>query len=188
MSLKLYFVRHGQSEANLCDFFYDDADAELTMFGKGQAMGVGKELKAMNVGFTAVYCSPYERARATCEIALESAGMKGRKVIYDQRLIERKFEGLFGKTITHEEWVELCSYESGLAASLGVETVEDLEERARSFVEEIKRKYPVGNILVFSHGLFGIAVHTVVYGHPESDSTYGVKLLKNCEIEIFDLQ
>ena len=188
MSLKLYFVRHGQSEANLCDFFYDDADAELTMFGKGQAMGVGKELKAMNVGFTAIYCSPYERARATCEIALESAGMKGRKVIYDERLIERRFEGMFGQGVTDELWRELCSYDSTLAESVGVETLESLEDRARSFIEELKRKYPVGNILVFSHGLFGIAMHTVVYGRPDSETTFGVKLLKNCEIEVFELQ
>lgn len=188
MSLKLFFIRHGQSEANLCNVFYDDSEAELTMFGKGQAVGVGKELKEMNVGFTAIYCSPYVRAHDTCSIALQAAGMKDRKVIYDDRLIERRFDGMFGQAVTREMWAELCSYDSTLAESLGVETLDSLEARARNFVEEIKRKYPVGNILVFSHGLFGVAMHTVVYGRLNAENTFGVKLLNNCEIEIFELQ
>ena len=188
MSLKLYFVRHGQSAANLCESFYDDAEAELTMFGKGQAMGVGEELKEMNVGFTAIYCSPYERARATCEIALQYADMKGREVKYDDRLVERGFKGLYGRNITHEQYVELYDYDSDLSEEMGVETLDHLEERARSFIEELKAKYEVGNILVFSHGIFGLAVYTVINGRPASGSMYDLRLLKNCEMKVFDLK
>ncbi len=188
MSLKLYFVRHGQSEANLSESYYDDREAELTMFGKGQAMGAGIKLKEMNVSFTAIYCSPYERARSTCEIALQSAGMKGREVNYDERLVERQFGGLFGKNITHEQYVELYNYDSDLSEEMGVETLDVLEERARSFIEELRTKYTVGNILVFSHGIFGLAVYTVLNGRPASGSMYDLRLLKNCEIKIFDLK
>lgn len=187
MSLKMYFVRHGQSEANLNDFCYDDSGAELTMFGKGQAVGVGKELKEMNVSFTAIYCSPYTRALDTCSIALQAAGMKGREVIQDDRLIERRFDGLFGKFLDKQLWKELCTYESDLAETLGVETLDEMERRARSFIDEMRVKYPVGNILVFSHGMLGIAMHTAVYGRPDADTTFGVHMLKNGEIEILEL-
>lgn len=188
MSLKMYFVRHGQSVANLRDDFYDDAKAELTMYGKGQAMDAGVKLKEMNVGFTAIYCSPYLRAMDTCAIALESAEMRDRKVIYDDRLVERQFDGLFGKDITHEQYVELYNYESDLSEKMGVETLDHLEERARSFVEELRMKYTVGNILVFSHGIFGLAVYTVLNGRPNSASMYDLRLLKNGEIKVYELK
>ena len=188
MSLKLYFVRHGQSEANLSDLCYDDSEAELTMYGKGQAVGVGKELKEMNIGFTAIYCSPYTRAHDTCSIALQAAGLKDRKVIYDDRLIERRFDGLFGKTFDEEVWKGLCTYDSDTSETLGVETLDELERRARSFIDEMRVKYPVGNILVFSHGMLGIAMHTAVYGRPDTNTTFGVHMLKNCEIEILELK
>lgn len=188
MSLKLFFVRHGQSEANLTDMFYDDANAELTTFGKGQALVVGQELKRLNVGFTAIYCSPYERARSTCAIALESAEMRDRKVIYDNRLMERQFDGLFGKTVTHEQYVELYNYESDLSEKMGVETLDHLESRARNFIEELRMKYIVGNILVFSHGIFGLAVYTVINGRPNSASMYDLRLLKNGEIKVYELK
>ncbi|MBR2659103.1 histidine phosphatase family protein [Candidatus Saccharibacteria bacterium] len=188
MSLNLYFVRHGQSVANLSKRFYDDAKAELTMFGKGQAMDVGVKLKEMNVGFTAIYSSPYLRAMDTCAIALESAEIKERKVIYDDRLVERQFNGLFGKTITHEQYVELFDYESSLSEQMGVETLDHLESRARNFIDELCVKYAVGNILVFSHGIFGLAVYTVLNGRPNSASMYDLRLLKNCEIKVFKLK
>lgn len=188
MSLKLYFVRHGQSEANLSKVFYDDAEAELTMYGKGQAMGVGQELKEMNISFTAIYCSPYERAKSTCEIALQSAGLKDRTIIYDDRLIERQFDGLFGKIITQDEYVEIFNFDSDYDEEVGIETLEHLEERAKNFIEEIKAKYSVGNILVFSHGIFGLAVYTVLNGRPSTGSMYDLRLLKNCEIKVFDLK
>ena len=188
MSLKLYFVRHGQSVANLSERFYDDSRAELTMYGKGQAMDVGVKLKEMNVGFTAIYCSTYLRAMDTCAIALESADMRDRKVVYDDRLIERQFDGLFDKDITHDQYVELYNYESDLSEKMGVETLDHLETRARNFLEELRMKYAVGNILVFSHGIFGLAVYTVLNGRPNSGSMYDLRLLKNCEIKVFDLK
>lgn len=188
MSLRLFFVRHGQSVANLSERFYDDANAELTMYGKGQAMDVGVKLKEMNVGFTAIYCSPYLRAMDTCAIALESAEMKDRKVIYDDRLVERQYDGIFDKDITHDQYVELYNYDSNLSEEMGVETLDHLEARARSFTEELRAKYIVGNILVFSHGIFGLAVYTVINGRPNSASMYDLRLLKNCEIKVFDLK
>ena len=188
MSLKLYFVRHGQSEANLRDDFYDDAEAKLTEKGKTQAAEAGALIKDLNVEFAVVYCSPYERAKSTCEIALKFAGMGSSKIEYDDRLVERQFDGLFGKEITLEQYIEFYNYRSDLSERWGVETLEHLEDRARDFIEELRAKYDSGNVLVFSHGVFGLAIETVVNGRPASGSMYDLQLLKNCEMRMFELK
>lgn len=187
MSLKIYFVRHGQSEANLRDDFYDDSEARLTRFGKEQANELGAKLKDLNVKFSAIYCSTYKRAIETCEIALEPANNINCKIYYDERLIERQFDGLFGRNITHEQYVELCDYNSNLSEKLGIETLPQVENRARSIIDELKEKYNEGNILVFSHGIFGLVIQSVLCGYPKSGNIYDLELLKNCEIKIFDI-
>lgn len=188
MSLNVYFVRHGQSEANLRKEFYDDAEAGLTLMGKAQAAEAGELIKNFRVRFVAVYCSPYRRAKDTCALALESVGLNNYKIIYDDRLMERQFDGLFGKEYTKEQYIELYDYSSDLSERVGVETLECLEARARDFVDEMKAKYSSGNILVFSHGVLGLAVETVVNGRPASGSMYDMRLLKNCEIRKYELK
>ena len=188
MSLDLYFVRHGQSEANLCKWFYDDAEAELTLKGKVQAAEAGESIKKLGVRFAAVYCSPYRRAKNTCMITLESASLESREIIYDDRLMERQFDGLFGKEFTKEQYIELYNYGSDLSERLGVETLDQLEARARDFVDEVKTRYDSGNILVFSHGVLGLAVETVVNGRPASGSMYDMQLMKNCEMRIYRIR
>lgn len=187
MSLKIYFVRHGQSEANLRADFYDDSKAKLTKLGEQQASKVGTKLKDLGVVFSAVYCSTYERAIKTCKIALNSASNIDCEVHYDERLIERQFDGLFNRDITHEQYVELCNYNSGLSEKFDVETLPQVENRARSIINELKEKYNEGNILVFSHGIFGLVVQSIVDGYPESGNIYDLKLLENCEMKVFDI-
>ena len=188
MSLDLFFVRHGQSEANLCKWFYDDKEAELTLKGKMQAVEAGEYIRDLGVRFAAVYCSPYRRAKDTCMIAMESAGLERYEIIYDDRLMERQFDGLFGKEFAKEQYIELYNYGSDLSERLGVETLDYLEARAKDFVDEIRAKYDSGNILIFSHGILGLAVETVINGRPASGSMYDMQLMKNCEIRIYELR
>ena len=188
MSLKLYFVRHGQAESNLCEGFYNDAEAELTAIGRVQAEELGLFLRNLNEKFVAVYCSPYKRARDTCAIVLKYTKMEYYDVAYDDRIIERRFDGLFEKTVSTKDYIELYDYDSDLSKSLGVETLDHLEDRARSFIEELKTKYESGNVLAFSHGVFGLAVHTVVNGRPASNNMHDLQLLKNCKFQIFELK
>lgn len=192
MSLKIYVVRHGQSVANISEYFHDDSTDELTMAGKMQAMDAGYKIKHIKetekVDFDAIYCSPYERARATCAIALEAAGMKRRKVHYDERLRERDLDGLHGKKFDRELWIALQNFNSDLAEKEGIETYDVLENRAQSFIEDVKTKYPNGNVLVFSHGLMELAIYTTQYGRPVTGSTYDLRLLKNGEMRIYTIK
>lgn len=188
MSLKLYVVRHGQSVSNIEEIFHDDKNDELTKKGMQDAIAAGIEIRNLGVSFDAIYCSPYERARATCSIALEAAGMKRRKVHYDDRLRERDLDGLHGKRFDRELWIALQNFNSGLAEKEGIETLDSLEDRARSFIKDVKEKHPNGNVLVFSHGLLELAIYTSTYGRPASGSTYDLRLLNNGEMRIYTLE
>lgn len=182
MSVNLFFVRHGQSVANLQDFFYNDEDAPLTPLGREQARATGRNLKEMGVHFDVVYCSTYERARETCELALKEMGMDGTYVVIDRRLEERKFNGLVGKMATKEHYRELLHYYSNRSIIDGVEPIEDLEVRAQSFLDSMKKQYDGKNILVFSHGHYLMAVYAVVHGRPENGDYNEIRLLDNGEI------
>ena len=182
MSVNLYFVRHGQSVANLQDFFYNDEDAPLTPLGREQARETGRRLKELGVHFDVVYCSTYERARETCRLALIEMGLKEEDVIIDRRLEERKFDGLVGKTASEEHYRELFDYYSNRAVVDGVEPIIDLEMRAQDFLDYIKQQYDGKNVLAFSHGHFLVAVFAIVYGRPESGDYNEIRLLNNGEI------
>ncbi len=191
MSLKLYVIRHGQSDSNLAERFYDDSKADLTTLGKAQAMDVGMRIvDELGRNVDAIYCSTYERAKATCAIALEYARMKSRKkdVVYEDCLVERNLEGLYGEPFNSDHWKALQNFQSDLAEKEGVETLDEMEARVKGFLEEVKSKYSDGTILVFTHGLLELAFYTTIYGRPESGTTYDLRLLKNGEWRIYEIE
>lgn len=66
--MRLYFVRHGESEANVSrQFSHKDQETHpLTPTGIEQAKALSQKLS--NIRFTAIYSSPLLRARQTAEI------------------------------------------------------------------------------------------------------------------------
>jgi broad specificity phosphatase PhoE len=66
--MKLYFVRHGESEANVAKVFSNQKHElhPLTQTGREQAQTLAEKLR--DVKFTAIYASPMLRARQTAEI------------------------------------------------------------------------------------------------------------------------
>ena len=66
--MKLFLVRHGQSEANLHSYYTGQCDVPLTDLGREQAKEAGR--KIANVSFDKVYTSDLCRASETCKIAI----------------------------------------------------------------------------------------------------------------------
>ncbi len=99
---RLILVRHGQSEGNTAaesaasagldriDVPARDPDVELTELGRKQAASFGRWLGELpqDERPTAVWTSPYTRARTTGEIALERAGIEAQRRV-DERLRDR---------------------------------------------------------------------------------------------------
>ena len=69
--MKLYFVRHGESEANTLRVISNrESPFGLTALGKQQALILADRLK--DIPLTAIYSSPIRRARETAEILSQS--------------------------------------------------------------------------------------------------------------------
>ena len=65
--MKLYFARHGESEANVQQIFWDQPHGYgLTDRGREQAQALADSLA--DVEFSALYCSPILRAAQTAQI------------------------------------------------------------------------------------------------------------------------
>lgn len=66
--MKLYLVRHGQSEGNVKQLWYGSSDLPLTALGREQARRAGEKLR--DIPLSVCYVSPLIRARDTAELAL----------------------------------------------------------------------------------------------------------------------
>lgn len=68
--MRVWVVRHGQSETNEMGIWGGQSDAPLTEKGKADARRVGMLLESYGVCFDAVYASDLTRAKTTAQIAL----------------------------------------------------------------------------------------------------------------------
>ncbi|HEU0293377.1 MAG TPA: histidine phosphatase family protein, partial [Anaerolineales bacterium] len=69
--MKLYFVRHGESEANILHVISNrESSFGLTSLGKQQAQTLAEKLKDVHI--TAIFSSPILRARETADILSKS--------------------------------------------------------------------------------------------------------------------
>lgn len=67
MPLRLYLIRHGETEWSLSGQHTGRADIALTAHGEDAARAVGQRLR--NIAFSHVLTSPLQRAQQTCALA-----------------------------------------------------------------------------------------------------------------------
>ena len=151
----IYFVRHGVTDWN--ENITPDgrhsakcqgrADIPLNQNGIAQAIELSKTLK--DIKFDKVFCSPLTRTKQTCELILGSLD----DVVFDDRIIERDFGEFEGLTKEEFDFYGFCNKNSGMKFEKA-ETVESIENRVFSFLDELKQE-PNQNILIVAHGGVG---------------------------------
>ncbi len=73
--MRLYFVRHGESEANVLSIISNRGFKHgLTEKGRGQAATLAQNLKGASI--TRIYASPLKRAVETAKILAEAWGVE----------------------------------------------------------------------------------------------------------------
>lgn len=162
--LKLYIVRHGQTEWNLVEKFQGQLNSPLTEKGKMKIRETARNLE--NVVFSAVYTSELGRTIGTAEIILENNNFEKNKDVNKKLKLERlaelneiyfgKWQGLNFKEIflkypeeAHNYFYDVKNY---CAKNVGGEELKDGLERFLNGLKKIVSKNDGGNILIVTHG------------------------------------
>lgn len=179
--MKVWVVRHGETNLNKQKFMQGITDEPLNEIGISQAQQARKTVE--NIRFDAVYSSTLCRAVKTASII---GGVSEDEVIKDPRIIEvnfgkyelRKFTKIGPRLTIH--WL----YPEIFPAPTTVETPKQIRARAQAFIDELKTK-DYENVLICSHGYF-----MRTFGHMlanDGKQSSWKDFCKNCEIREYDL-
>lgn len=143
--MKIVFIRHGESEANIAHRINDDParSVNLTERGRAQAEAAAHSLSKMR--FTHAYASEFPRAQQTAKILLRTHACP---LGIDARLNERR-SGMDGLPV--DGFNDLVRPDPLHVRPLHGESFLEQMERLRSFMEEIAARHPDGLILAVSH-------------------------------------
>ena len=174
--MKLYYVRHGQTDWNVESKMQGGAsEKELNEIGIKQAEEARELLK--NKKYDIVISSPMNRAIKTAEII--NSG-KNIEIITDERIRERMLGELEGHQVTPEREKEIWDYNKNVDIK-GGENLHQFEKRILDFVNEIKEKYSNKTVLVVAHGGVAKVLKSYLYGMPKDNNLSSIPM-KNCEI------
>ena len=158
--LKLYIVRHGETEWNVIKRFQGQLNTPLTEKGIKKLKETGKKLE--NVLFDEVYTSELGRTVASAEIILnENRGYRNKKL--ELKKLAELNEVYFGvwQGLTYEEVFlkypeEANNYfynvKNYKAENVEAENLKDALERFLKGINKILNRHKSGNILVVTHG------------------------------------
>jgi broad specificity phosphatase PhoE len=142
--VELWVVRHGETEWSASGKHTSRTDIPLTDHGRKRAEELREYLKGTK--FDAVFVSPMQRARETCEIA--GFGTQAR---VDDGLKEWDYGIYEGKT-TAEIRAGVPGWSVWKDAILGGETVEHVGERADAVIARALSAAPSGGkVALFAH-------------------------------------
>lgn len=173
--MKIYVVRHGETNINLENKINSLNNDDLNETGINQAINVGEKLK--KIDYDIIICSPLERTKHTANLL----NCKNAPILFDERLLERDF-GIYTKyPIDKIDPNDLWSINPKQDYK-DAETVDSLLKRVFDFLEDIKNKYNNKNIVLVTHGGTSKAISSYFYGLP-SDGTIAKYKHDNCEIQ-----
>ncbi len=151
VSLKLYFLRHGETIYSQRGAFCGDLDPELTAAGTQMAKAFAEAHRSIN--WSAAYVSPMKRTIATAKPLCDAVGLE---MQLRDGLKEIRYGKWENKTLDYVKHHYLEEYIRWLAEPAwnppdGGETSVEISSRASPVITEIQEKYPSGNVLVVSH-------------------------------------
>lgn len=178
--MKIYMVRHGETNWNKEVRMQGISDVRLNEEGKYQATVTSGILNKIN--FDICYSSPLIRAYETANIILSG---KDTKIIIDDLLIERNMGDYEGGAPYNS--VEYWDYKKNLSDH-NVESVRTILQRSDKFVEKLKEKHNDENILIVSHGAFIRALYHSINGYDEDTDLYNGFKMDNCEVVMLEIK
>lgn len=175
--MKIYAIRHGQTDQNLNKIVQGWTNHPLNEFGIKQAYQMGHYLKHHNYHFDRIISSPLVRSVKTAEI-IQSIMNTNHLIEIDTSFIERDFGVFEGESV--DETIKIISVKNFKRD--GYEHDEALLQRIECGVKNLYKKYPNDSILLSCHS--HVSKSLLVLSDP---ITYSFRtFLNNASMCIFD--
>ena len=170
--MKLFMIRHGQTEANAGNYYAGQTDAKLTELGKQQAAAIAPVLAG--IPFEKVYSSDLSRAYVTQQLALP--GMVGTQL---KLLREYDVGSVVGQDV--DEAARINGPFHGDYKRVGGEDMDMVADRVRQFLKMLEEE-PCAYAAAFCHNGVMKAMLRVVMG----DCSTAAVENGNCNIAVFE--
>lgn len=182
--MKLYMVRHGETDWNKARKIQGQADIPLNEFGRHLAVETGKGLA--DIPFDLCISSPLMRAVETAELILDGRNVP---VVTDKRIEEMAFGVWEGRCCSEEGWDlprEFHDFFEAPERYIAPEGGEDfymVRERLEDFLKELYQREDLKdkNVLITMHGAALCGILNVMKNRPVSEY-WGGGVHKNCAV------
>lgn len=189
--MRLYIIRHGETEWNVLRRFQGRSDIPLNEEGRRLARVTAEALR--EVPFSRIYTSPLKRAYETAMIIKADRDIP---VIVEPRIIEigfGEYEGLCcGKehyNIPDPDFMNFFEKPEAYKPPRGAEGIDELKARTADFLQEIvyNKDMEKDTVLVSTHGaaLRGLLSNITQVG---IEDFWGNGVHKNCAVTIVDVK
>lgn len=187
--MKIYFVRHGETDWNKERKIQGQVDIPLNEFGRHLARETAKGLR--DVPFDVCFTSPLGRARETAQIILQGRDVP---ILEDKRILEMNFGVLEGKCCSKEGWDVPDSFQMFFddpihyQAPEGGEDFQAVRERTGDFLNWLfaQEQYRDSTVLVTTHGAAMAGLLNNLKKKPLAEY-WGVGVHKNCGVTEVDV-
>lgn len=176
--MKLYVVRHGQTEWNYENRVCGVSDVQLTDKGKEQANELSKIINMKQIDI--ILTSPLSRAVKTAEIL--SSGIS-KDLIIDHRLIEQDYGVFEGAYRDNNNFLEAKRHFPSKLS--GGESILQVVQRIFNVLDEIKEKYQSKNVLIVTHG--GVCRIINAYFNEQTNEEFYHFHIGNCELKEYHI-
>ena len=164
----VFFVRHGQSQANLAGVYAGITDSPLTEGGRRQAQRLVADIKRL--GIRTIISSDLARAFETARILAAGLGIAESAIVHDQRLREvdvgrltgQPERGVPGTEHAHlPGYIDFCETKNN---AMGVEYIGDTQRRMEGLVADLDRDLYQEPVLLVGHDMSGRVLKQVFEG------------------------
>lgn len=145
--MKLYLIRHGQTDWNLHKRVQGVSNIPLNSTGLAQARDLRRQTKDLD--FEICYASPLMRAAQTAMTVVDDRS----EIIYDSRLKERGFGKFEGTYLPKWELIKPNIFDRNINTNVqGIEPILSLDARTSEFLQDIYKKHDENaKIMVVGH-------------------------------------
>ncbi|MBQ7955847.1 MAG: histidine phosphatase family protein [Lachnospiraceae bacterium] len=191
--MRLYLIRHGETDLNKQKILQGQSDFELNDYGRELAVLTGKGLG--KVSFDLVFTSPLKRAKETAVLVIREQQEKAIDILEDLRIQEISFgayEGMcYGKdnfNIPDKTFLNFFEAPEKYNTPPQGESFEEVIGRTGDFLRELadNSEYADKTILISTHGCALKAMLANIRKTP-LEQFWGDGVHKNCAVTIVDV-